>query len=174
MPSSPYTRKTDGNPNITAEHYADAGDDSFPLTTDYAVLAEIPGTGRYVVVGYVDPVNAPKGFEGDKRIYARDPNTGLSVVETWLKSDGTAVTENANGSHTLNPDGSQKGTNSNGSFELKANGDFDINGFIIKANGDAIGTGSIAAPSMVVDGKELDDHTHSGVTTGPSNTGPNN
>jgi hypothetical protein len=143
-----------GRVNITAEHFAPAGDDSYPLTTDYAVTVHIQKTGGEVTVGYVDPLSEPQAQPGDKRIYARN-EAGVPTVQVWLKNDGAAVISNGNGS-----------------IELEAGGDVVINGATIDTAGNISSPTSIAAPSIVVDGKELDDHVHSGVTTGGSNTGP--
>jgi len=140
-----------GGPNTTADHFGPAGDDSFPLKTDYAVTVPIPGSGREAVVGYVDPVNVPVAAEGDKRIYARDPATGAVVVEIWLQNDGMAVMENAAASFTIALDGSITGLNGGGGyFELQAGGDFVVNGATITASGDFVDSA----------GKTLRTHTH--------------
>lgn len=110
-----------GGPNITAQHFADPGDDSFPLTTDYPISVDVAGSGRESIVGYVDPLNTPVAQPGDKRIYARDANSGAIVVEVWLKNDGTATIFNDNGIFILQPDG-----------------EFNINGARITPDGDII------------------------------------
>lgn len=166
-----------GGDVITAEHYAPAGDDSHPLTTDYAQAIGIPRTGGATVVGYLDPINDPKAQPGDKRIYGRDADSGGVVVEVWLKNDGTAIVSNANGSITLRPDGSIKGDNGNGSFELQVGGDFVVNGVIIDTGGNitspATITGNtlVGSSSVIADGKELVGHDH-GITSGSSAPGP--
>lgn len=177
-----------GGSVITAEHYGPAGDDAHPLTTDYALAVGIPRTGGAAVAGYVDPINAPKAQPGDKRIYARDADTGAVVVEVWLKNDGTATVFNANGSITLRPDGgaiittpgstfdakadgSIKGSNGAGSFELKVGGDFAVNGVIIDTAGNITSPASVSAPSIVANSKELAGHNHT-ITSGSSAPGP--
>lgn len=177
-----------GGPAITAEHYGPAGDDAHPLTTDYALAVGIPRTGGAAVAGYVDPINTPKAQPGDKRIYARDSDTGVTVVEVWLKNDGTAMVFNANGSIILCPDGgaiittpgstfdakadgSIKGDNGNGSFELEVGGDFVVNGVRIDTAGNITSPTSVSAPSIVADGKELAGHDHP-ITSGSSAPGP--
>ncbi len=140
-----------GGADITAEHFSAPGDDSFPLNTDYVALTSASGSGRESAVGYIDPINAPKATAGDKRIYARDADTGAMVVEVWLKTDGSIT-----------------GTNANGSFALQAGGDFVVNGVIIDSSG------AMTVPSsLTVSGKELAGHTHP-VTTAPGTTGANN
>lgn len=85
-----------GGANVTALHAADAGDDSYPLAGDTAITAPSSGSGREVVVGYVDTANEPKAAEGEKRIYARKPD-GTLACALWLKANGDAVFEDANG-----------------------------------------------------------------------------
>lgn len=184
-----------GGPNITAEHFADAGDDAHPLITDYVALNTDSGSGRETAIGYLDPLNEPKAQPGDKRIYGRDAESGAVVVEVWLKNDGTAIVSNDNGSVTLRPDGgtitetpestfdaaadgSIKGDNGNGSFELAAGGDFLVNGVTIDTSGNITSPATITAPnvvgstSVVAAGKELAGHLHPAGSP-PGNTGPN-
>jgi hypothetical protein len=138
-----------GGPVVTAEHFADPGDDSFPLNTDYC--AGVPSTrqGNVMAVGYLDPINAPKALKGDKRIYARDPVTRLSIVEAWLHNDGSAEI-----------------TNANGFFKLQADGTVNINGVTIDP------TGAVAIPtSLTVAGKQIAGHNHD-INSGSSAPGP--
>lgn len=99
--------KTDpgGGANVTAEHFGPAGDDSSPLPGDFVYLGGVPRTGGRAALGYLDPGNTPQAGAGEKRIYARDPNTGAVAVELWLKNDGSAVLTNAAGSLTLDAAG---------------------------------------------------------------------
>lgn len=184
-----------GGPNITAEHFADAGDDAHPLVTDYVALNTDSGSGRETAIGYLDPLNEPKAQPGDKRIYGRDAESGAVVVEVWLKNDGTAIISNDNGSVMLRPDGgtvtttpestfdaaadgSIKGDNGSGSFELAAGGDFLVNGVTIDTSGNITSPATISAPnvagssSVQAAGKELAGHIHPAGTP-PGNTGPN-
>lgn len=182
-----------GGANRTAQHFAPAGDDSHPLPDDYAATIPVQRTGSEVAVGYVDPKNEQKAQPGEKRIYARDPSDGSVVVEVWLKNTGEAATANENGSATLRPDGgsvittpkstldakadgSIKGVNSNGSFELQAGGNFVVNGVTIDISGNITSPATITAPtvagssSLTVAGKEMGGHAHAGSPTAP--TGP--
>lgn len=161
-----------GGQNLTGQNFAPAGDDSFPLPTDYVFAVRCPQTGRLVVVGYVDPLNAGQANAGDKRIYGRDGD-GAIVAELWIKNTGEAVLSNDNGSVTLGADGSILGQNSSGQFELEAAGDFVVNGVTIAANGD------VTVPSsLTLNGKEIAEHTHSQANDSGGNTeqdtGPNN
>lgn len=164
---------TGGGPNVTAEHFGPAGDDAFPLDTDFATGHTVQQTGRVAVVGYLDPKNTPKALKGEKRIYARDADTGVEVIEVWLKNDGTGTLSNSNGSLTLSPDGSTRGLNGSGSFELQANGDFLVNGVKIASDG------KVTIPSsLTLAGKEIAGHGHSQANDSGGNTeqdtGPNN
>ena len=146
---------TGGGVNITSEHFADVGDDSFPLVTDYALNVDVPGSGNEATVGYLDPINTPKATVGDKRIYARDADTGLMVVEVWLKSDSSAII-----------------SNSNGAIELQADGTVNINGLTIDPTGALVSPVSVTAPSVVANSKELAGHVHAAGTP-PGDTGAN-
>lgn len=155
-----------GGANVTAEHFSAPGDDSHPLPDDFAVAVSVAQTGRAAVIGYIDPLNTPKAEDGEKRIYARDPSDGSVVVEVWLKNTGEALTSNVNGSVTLSPDGTIKGVNTNGSFELQAGGDFVVNGVTIDKNG------KVTIPtSLNLAGKEIAGHDHA-INSGSSAPGP--
>ena len=74
--------------NVTARHFADAGDDSHPLPGDFVATVEAPGSGGAQVTGYLDTVNEPQAAAGEKRIYSRDSDGAVMAV-VWLKADGT-------------------------------------------------------------------------------------
>lgn len=170
--------KTDpgGGPNVTAEHFAPAGDDAHPLPGDYVYGSPSPQRGRYAAVGYVDPANQSKAQPGEKRVYARNGD-GQQVGEVWLKADGTVVSENDTGSTTLAPDGSFEAENGNGSmtlaadgsilgqnaagsFELQAGGNFVVNGVTITTAGQIITPTGLTTPSAVIGGVEAANHNH--------------
>ena len=167
-----------GGANITAQHFSPAGDDAHPLPDDYAATVPVQRTGSEVAVGYIDPKNEQKAQPGDKRIYARDPEDGSTVVEVWLKNDGTALVANAEASVEVKPDGSIKGSNSAGSFELQAGGNFVVNGVTIDTSGNVTspatitGTTVAGTTSLTAAGKEMAGHVHLAGTP-PGNTGPN-
>lgn len=149
-----------GGNNITAEHFSAPGDDSFPLITDYVLAADIPRNGGKVIHGYIDPINDPIAQEGDKRIYGRNKDTGISVNEVWLKSDGSIIMSNTAGSITL-----------------QADGKINLNGVTIDTNGNVISPATIGADtvkattSLKVATKEVNGHSHlAGIP--PANTGP--
>lgn len=178
--------------NITAEDFGPSGDDSHPMPGDYVYSSAVKGTGREAILGYLDPVNTPKAQPGDKIIYSRDEN-GVLISELWLQSDGTATLSNANGSIMLRADGgsivttpgstfdcaqdgSIKGVNENGSFELQSGGVFLVNSVTIDPSGNITTPSSINSPSIVADGKELTGHDHdiAGGSSAPGPTGGNN
>lgn len=163
-----------GLANVTAQHFADPGDDSHPLPGDYVVVVKAAGTGRVNSVGYLDPKNEQKAGPGEKRIYARDSG-GERVVEVWLKATGEAIIVNDKGSSTLRPDGGSiittpastfdcaasgaiTGQNDAGNFDLRTSGDFYINGARVTPAGDFI----------TANGVSVDNHHHG---QGPDSAG---
>ena len=168
-----------GGANVTAQHFAPAGDDAHPLPGDYAATVSAQRSGSEVAIGYLDPKSGQKAQPGDKRIYARNPEDGSTVVEVWLKNDGTATVYNAEASVEVSPGGSIKGSNSAGSFELQAGGNFVVNGVTIDTAGNITSPATITAPTVVATtsataaGKEMAGHTHPAGTP-PGDTGPNN
>ena len=159
-----------GGPNVTSEHFSAPGDDAHPLPGDYVVHVAIQRSGGSAVVGYLDPKNDQKAAAGDKRIYARD-SSGASIVELWLKNDGTAVLENENATITMSPDGAIKAENANGDIELASSGNITVNGKSINITGDSItitGATNINGATISTDGAigtaagvDVDTHTHS-------------
>jgi hypothetical protein len=79
-----------GGANVTAQHFADAGDDSQPLPGDFTALEDSSGAGAEQVSGYHDPKNAGQAGPGEKRIYSRNAD-GAPVAEVWLKANGEVV-----------------------------------------------------------------------------------
>ena len=176
-----------GGPNVTAEHYAPPGDDSYPLKTDYVYAGSTEKTGGKAALGYVDPLNSPKALEGEKRIYARDPGTGAIIGEVWLENDGTITLVNANGSFTLNADGSNIGNNLNGFYELDASGNItlqnsagsikllssgtvNMNGVTIDPSGNIVTSGTISGDDVTATNQNvtLSTHGHPALNTAPN------
>jgi hypothetical protein len=79
---------TGGGTLLTLEHFDGAGEDSLPLPGDLVALDESTGQGAARALGYADPKNVGTAQNGEKRLYARDPNTKEPVAELWLKSNG--------------------------------------------------------------------------------------
>lgn len=145
----------------TSQNYESAGNDSFPLITDKAIAVEIPRTGGVGVVGYLDPLDNKLAVAGEKRIYSRDPGTGLVIADLFLKADGSI-----------------KGNNANGSFELQSGGDFVVNGVTIDTSGNISSSGKITVTGNITTSADvkastisLKTHIHpAGTPPGP--TGP--
>lgn len=158
----------DGGSNLTAEHFADAGDDAYPLSTDYATVVSVQGAGREAAVGYADPLNTPKAEPGDKRIYGRNAGNGISVNEVWLKSDGTILIDNNLGSIELKPAGEIFGLNAGGSISLKPTGELDIiTAVSVKVISPSVILGSLAAIPLVLSNflAIYNSHVHGASTT---------
>lgn len=136
---------TGGGALRTAEHMQPAGTDSHPLPGDFAQVDQTQGTGRFMAVGYLDPLNLQSARAGEWRAYSRDEETGEQVAEIWAKNDGAVTANNANGSYTLNPDGAQALTNANGTIRLLADGSVNINGFIISPDGIATDSAGVVS-----------------------------
>jgi hypothetical protein len=172
---SDVTINPGGGFNKTADNFPPTGDDAVPLNSDYAVSVDVKGRGRQAIVGYLDPKNVPVAGAGEKRIYARDA-AGDLIVEVHLKADGECVVLNGGGSFSVKLDGSQKGQNANGAYELEAGGDFVVNGAVIDTTGKITSPTQVVSPLVTVDGKELKDHTHpiASGSSSPGPTGPNN
>lgn len=143
-----------GGRTITATHFADPGDDSRPLPTDFVALSSAPGAGVKQAVGYLDPKTEPAAGPGEKRIYSRSgPGTVAAVV--WLKNDGTVVIENAAG----------------GTIEMASSGDVTINGVTIDAAGNISAPGEVTAKSMATP-VALSTHVHTSAAPGSPTSGP--
>lgn len=128
--------------NRTGDVVCPANEDAVPLPGDYTAALEVQGTGRVVLVGFVNTQDTQKAQAGEKRIYARDAG-GAEVVELWLKSDGSATLSNGAGYLTL-----------------EASGEVIINGATITTGGDVITAAGIS----------LDGHTHPQANDSGGNT----
>lgn len=148
-----------GGALLTSDHFQPSGVDAHPLPGDYTLLGEVQGTGRYSATGYVDPKNQQTSQPGEWRAYSRDA-AGEQVAQICTKNDGTVLTSNDNGSHTLRPDGSQRMQNAGGYIELRADGVVDINGYIIGTNGNG----------TTANGISQDGHTHAQGVDSAGNT----
>jgi hypothetical protein len=144
-----------GSANVSAEHFAAAGDDAPPLPGDSAITVPSSGRGKEAAVGYVDPKIDAKAQPGEKRIYARDGD-GVLIGEIWLKGDGTIVITNREG----------------GAIEMAPGGNVTINGVLIDTSGNVVAPGEITAkdgPTSV----KLTTHNHPDAMggTGPATPG---
>lgn len=93
-------------------------------------------------------------------------NIGTSnEVEVRLKKDG-GISITTKGKIVVNADQAEVNAT-----KTTVNGDFVINGNTT-ANGNISSTGTITAPTIIGGGKSVGTHTHSGVQSGGSNSGP--
>ena len=141
-----------GGENQTGEHFQPANTDSVPLPGDYLVTVSVQRTGGEVVVGFIDPKQQQNAQQGEHRTYARNAE-GEQVVELHLKSDGSAVLHNADGSVLLNADGSIVLTTPHGVNTLATDGS------VAFSNGASINT---AGDVLTAAGISLDKHVHVG------------
>jgi len=100
---------TGGGVNLTGSNFQGNGVDAPPLAGDYAVAVKTQGNGEIVIVGYLDPNDAGVAGQGECRVYSRNAD-GEVKAEIWLKADGSVMFMNADGQ-----------------FELKADGQLDVN-----------------------------------------------
>lgn len=155
-----------------------AGDDSRPLKDDDGYAKQWGSAGRFVVLGYFDYGNKI-AQPGEKRIYGRDAS-GNVTSHVHLQNDGTIIIANDSVTYELRPDGTTIETNGAGTKTMLPNGTVNINGFIINPDGSVVSPVSMTAPSVIVNGKEMDNHTHSagtyniGGTPVVDNSGGNN
>lgn len=164
-----------GKANITGKHVQSPGEDSPPLPDDFATMVPSIAEGSINIVGYVDPKNTLIANGGEKRRYARDAE-GNIVSVIWQRNDGSILIMNDKGMLLLNPDGSQKGSNEKGFYELEAEGDFNANGAIMDAaTGDVTTKSGVSLDTLKADFDTqvttYDAHLHGGVTTGLGSTG---
>lgn len=76
-----------GEDTATADHFDSAGVDAPPLPDDYMGLVKGAGTGRWIVLGYLDPANKGTAAPGELRLYSRDAN-GTVMCSVYLNADG--------------------------------------------------------------------------------------
>ena len=173
-------RKGDNN---IVEMFQSAGDDSPPLPGDNVALVGSQRQGGRLAVGVIDNKNAGTAIAGEKRIYARD-SAGAVVSELHLKADGSFILKNTAATYLLAIDAAGAATLTCAGLTVDTPlstfiGDVVVDGGITW-KGDAQGDGGPATfaggienagGDITSDGISLETHVHSGVTSGPSNTG---
>ena len=138
-----------GGANVEIETYQQPGDDAAPLPGDYAAMMQVNGTGRWLMVGALDPKNQGTAKPGERRVYGRNTN-GSIVCEIHLTNDGSV-----------------RISNSGGSINMGIDGTVNINGAIIDSGGNIVGA-TVATQA----GIDLDSHVHGGVKSGSDMSGP--
>ena len=181
-----------GRAPITLEHLSPAGDDSAPLPGDYLGGTPTQGTGRGVVSGYVDVRNEGIAEPGEVRRYSRDLDGAVQatlhlmgdgtvqIVSTptgtsfTIQVDGTITVANPAASVVLNDDGSIRGENGAGYFQLSDAGEFEANGAkitkvgeVINAAGTVLGTHTHSTGTYLGDGDPVTPGALAGGISGP-------
>lgn len=174
------------------EHQIDAGDEGLIIVSQRCIdgWKEQGGVAPQTVIrklGMQDGLFIP-GFRSKPNAVTDFQNDGIRLRNKagdqfiWLKNNGDNLIQNSNGSFLLKADGSEKGSNSFGSYELEPSGNFVVNGVTIDVSGNittmaTIVAGTVSAASIAGGGKELAGHTHSqGNDSGgdtQANTSPN-
>ena len=129
----------------TAQIFGPCNEDFAPPEDCKAIEFKLGrGRGYLVSVAYHNQSILPQAIHGEKRLFSTNQAGNTVKAEVFLKQDGTILIEN-----------------DNGYFEMKPSGEIEINGATITTSGNFVTAAGIS----------LDDHLHSDVTTGSSNTG---
>ncbi len=142
-----------GGPLVKAQHFDSCGEDSPPLAGDFAAINDAPGCGAQSIAGYVDPKNLGKALGGEKRGYARDPNSGVVVCEMWQKGDGSIHIEAIKSGSDITIS------------TLQSGGKIHLNGVVIDAQGNVTTPGEVTAKLGTAPVK-LSTHVHPTAGTG--------
>jgi len=134
--------------DFVIEHQIDEGDEGLIIVSQRCIdgWKEQGGIAAQTVIRKLDMQDALfiPGFRSKPKAISAFNNNGIRLRNkagdhyVWLKNTGDIVTENTNGAHTL-----------------LANGDINLNGVIIKPNGNVI-----MPNSLVLNSKEIDGHSH--------------
>ena len=139
--------------NFSTEYQIDEGDDGFILFSQRCIdgWKTTGGVAVNPIMRFHDMSDAVflPGIRSQVNVLTDFENNGIRLRNktgahyVWLKNDGTIELKNENGNVTMSPDGT-----------------IDANGAIITPVGAISSPVSLSAPSIIVDGKELKDHTH--------------
>lgn len=153
------------------EHQIDEGNEGLIIVSQRCIDAwkEQGGVATQTVLRKLDMQDGLfiPGFRSKPNAISNFSNNGIKLRNksgdqyVWLKNNGDILSENSNCSFLLKSDGSQKGSNSSGSYELQSGGNFVVNGAIIDTTGKITSPTAIVSPSILGNGKELSDHNHS-------------
>ena len=149
--------------DVQTVEMAQGGDEFHPPPGIRLVLVD---AGDCLMAVGTDDGIPPAMDPGGRRIYSLDP-TGMTVMaEVQLKPDGTIVARNGAASFTMSKDGKFTFHGVSSTFDHP-----------VTVNSTITATGTITAPTVVGStdvtfaGKSAKDHKHSGVQTGPWQTG---
>jgi len=134
--------------DFVLEHQIDEGDEGLIIVSQRCIdgWKEQGGIAAQTVLRKLDMQDALfiPGFRSKPKAISAFNNNGIMLRNkagdhyVWLKNTGDIFN-----------------VNSNGFFKLLANGDIDLNGVIIKPNGNVI-----MPNSLVLNSKEIDGHSH--------------
>lgn len=174
-----------GGDNFILEHQVDLGDEGLLIISQRCIdgWIEQGNIAPQPVVRKLDMQDGLflHGFRSKPKAITAFANDGMRIRNKagthsiWLKKNGDILVNNSSADFIVKADGSIKGSNSAGHFELLAGGNVNINGVIIDVAGNitspAVITGlQVAAPSILGNGKELSDHAHSQGNDSAGNT----
>ena len=177
-----------GGNNFIIENQIDVGDEGLIIVSQRCIdgWKEQGGIAAQTVLRKLDMQDALfiPGFRSKPNAISGFSNNGIKIRNkagthyVWLKNTGDIISKNNNATSEVKADGSIKGNNSSGEYELQAGGDFVVNGVIIDTGGNIttpanITAAVVSAPSMLANGKDVADHNHPAGTP-PGNTGNNN
>jgi len=174
--------------DFVLEHQIDEGDEGLIIVSQRCIdgWKEQGGVAPQTVLRKLDMQDALfiPGFRSKPKAITNFQNNGIrlrnknNTYYVWLKNTGDILSENENGAYLLKADGSHKGNNGNGIFELEQGGNFVVNGVTIDTGGNitspaTVTSAVVVAPSVLANGKDVADHNHPAGTP-PGNTGNNN
>ncbi len=139
------TSNPGGAANLQSRLVTISSIDAPPLTTDYAALMDIEGTGDTTAVGTADPANQNVATPGEHRQYARTAS-GAILSTVYQQADGSVHISNMGG----------------GSYIMQANGEINLNGARVTPDGRIFDANNV----------ELGQHRHGGIEPGTSQTDP--
>lgn len=156
--------------DFVLEHQIDEGNEGLIIVSQRCIdgWKEQGGVAPQTVIRKLDMQDALfiPGFRSKPNAITDFQNNGIRLRNKdgahyiWLKNTGDILSENENGAFLLKADGSQKGSNSAGSFELQAGGTIDLNGVTIDPSGNIITSGTINANDVTADNQDVTLSTH--------------
>ena len=153
----------------TVEHLTQCGEDTGPTDGAQAVIIGVGQAWKVAIV--TDDKVEPSAAPGEKRLYSTNAAGDTVKASIWLRDDGRVHVNNDAARATLEPTGEILISNSGASVTISPAGVVTILAAadITLQSSTAV---KIVAPAMTHNGTNIGaTHVHSGVDTGPSNTG---
>ena len=139
--------------DYSIEHQLDPGNEGFILFSQRCIDGWLTtgGIAQNPIMRFHDMSDAAffPGIRSQPNSMSNFENNGIRLRNKsaahycWLKNDGTIELKNDNGKITMSPDGT-----------------INANEAVISPTGAISSPVSVSAPSIIVDGKELKNHTH--------------